>query len=179
MLFYHFKLKLFAKYSLHAGLSNYYRKTQIRSAECRVNECMEFPGAGTEYISVRELNYTEGIPELTLAVWIKTPQRGLIASWDRSDYFRFAAGDAAIEQFDYVAFDICCPIEDWHGDIKVTDDNWHHVSATYDGEMKRIYVDGEVDVEQPTSTTGNMIGVYNWQHDWNEITTVWIHRGRF
>ena len=38
MLFYHFKLKLFDKYRLHAGLSNYYRKTQIRSAECRLNE---------------------------------------------------------------------------------------------------------------------------------------------
>ncbi len=122
----------------------------------KVNECMEFPGGATEYIAVRNLNYTEGIPELSLAVWIKTAQRGMIASWDRSDYFRFAAGDAAIDHTDFVAFDICCPIEDWHGKIKVSDDKWHHVAATFDGDMKRIYVDGKVDVEIATAT--NMIG---------------------
>ncbi len=123
-----------------------------------VNECMEFPGGPTEYIAVRELNYTEGIPELSLAVWVKTTGRGMIASWDRSDYFRFAVGDAAIEHFDFVAFDICCPIEDWHGDIKVSDGEWHHVAATFDGDIKRIYVDGKVDVEQATATNNNMIG---------------------
>lgn len=124
----------------------------------KVNECMEFPGGATQYIAVRNLNYTEGIPELTLAVWIKTAQRGMIASWDRSDYFRFAAGDAAIDHTDFVAFDICCPIEDWHGKIKVSDDKWHHVAATFDGDTKRIYVDGKVDVEQPTATNNKMIG---------------------
>ena len=124
----------------------------------KVNECMEFPGGATEYISVRNLNYTEGIPELTLAVWIKTADRGMIASWDRSDYFRFAAGDAAIDQTDFVAFDVCCPIKDWHGNVKVTDDQWHHVVATFNDEMKRIYVDGKVDVEEATATTNKMIG---------------------
>lgn len=123
-----------------------------------VNECMEFPGGPTEYIAVRELNYTEGIPELTLAVWVKTLERGMIASWDRSDYFRFAVGDAAIEHFDFVAFDICCPIEDWHGNIKVSDGEWHHVVATFDGDIKRIYVDGKVDVEQAAATNNSMIG---------------------
>ncbi len=126
--------------------------------EGRVNECMQFPGGPTEYIAVRNLNYTEGIPELSLAVWVKTSNRGMIASWDRSDYFRFAVGDAAIEHFDFVAFDICCPIEDWHGDIKVSDGEWHHVAATFDGDIKRIYVDGKIDVEQATATNNKMIG---------------------
>jgi hypothetical protein len=48
--------------------------------EGKFNECMEFPGEATEYISVRNLNYTEGIPELSIAVWIKTADRGMIAS---------------------------------------------------------------------------------------------------
>ena len=47
-------------------------------------------------------------------------------------------------------------IEDWHGKIKVSDDKWHHVAATFDGETKRIYVDGKVDVKAATGT--NMIG---------------------
>lgn len=126
--------------------------------EGKFNECMQFPGGATEYIAVRDLNYTEGIPELSMAVWVKTSDRGMIASWDRSDYFRFAVGDAAIEQFDFVAFDICCPIEDWHGDIKVSDGEWHHVAVTFDGDIKRIYVDGKIDVEQATATNNNMIG---------------------
>ena len=123
-----------------------------------INECMEFPGGATQYIAVRDLNYTEGIPKLSLAVWVKTSGRGMIASWDRSDYFRFAVGDAAIDHTDFVAFDICCPIEDWHGDIKVSDGEWHHVAATFDGDIKRIYVDGNVDVELPTATNNKMIG---------------------
>ena len=124
----------------------------------KINECMEFPGGATEYISVRNLNYTEGIPELSIAVWIKTADRGMIASWDRSDYFRFAAGDAVLNNMTFVAFDVCCPIKDWHGNIKVTDDEWHHVVATFNAETKRIYVDGELDVEEPTATTTKMIG---------------------
>ncbi len=140
------------------GNDGFLHGSNLNIVEGQVNECLEFPGVGTEYIAVRNLSYTEGIPELSIAVWIKTSQRSMIASWDRSDYFRFAAGDAAINQMDFVAFDICCPIEDWHGDIVVTDDEWHHVAVTFDGETKRIYVDGEIDVEQPTNTTGNMIG---------------------
>lgn len=140
------------------GNDGFLHLTNLNITEGKVNECIEFPGTGTEYISIRNLNYTEGIPELSIAVWIKTPQRGMIVSWDRSDYFRFAAGDAAIAQMEFVAFDICCPIEDWHGDIVVTDDDWHHVAATFDGEIKRIYVDGQIDVEQPTNTNDNMIG---------------------
>ncbi len=124
----------------------------------KFNECMEFPGGATEYIAVRNLNYTEGIPELSIAVWVKTVDRGMIASWDRSEYFRFAVGDAAIAQFTFVAFDVCCPVKDWHGDIKVTDDEWHHVAVTFNADMKRIYVDGKVDVEQATATTNKMIG---------------------
>ncbi len=123
-----------------------------------VNECMEFPGGATQYIAVRDLNYTKGIPELSMAVWVKTSGRGMIASWDRSDYFRFAVGDAAIEHFDFVAFDICCPIEDWHGKIKVSDNEWHHIAVTFDGDMKRIYVDGRVDVQAAAATNNKMIG---------------------
>lgn len=130
----------------------------LKTVEGKVNESMEFPGAGIEYISVRKVNYSEGIPELTIAVWIKTAQRGMIASWDRSEYFRFAAGDAVLGNTTFVAFDVCCPVADWHGKIKVTDDRWHHVAVTFNAEMRRIYVDGELDVEAPTQTNNKMIG---------------------
>lgn len=130
----------------------------LKTVDGKVNEGIKFPGAGTEYISVRNVHYTEGIPELTIAVWIKTEQRGMIASWDRSEYFRFAAGDGVLGNTTFVAFDVCCPIADWHGKKKVTDDKWHHVAVTFDADMRRIYVDGKLDVEAPTQTNNKMIG---------------------
>lgn len=140
------------------GNNGFLHGNNLKTADGKVNECIEFPGAGTEYISIRNVNYTEGIPELSIAVWIKTPQRGMITSWDRNEYFRFAAGDAVLGNTTFVAFDVCCPIADWHGNVEVTDDNWHHVAATFDANTKRIYVDGKLDVEQPTHTTNKMIG---------------------
>lgn len=138
--------------------SGFLHGNELNIVEGKVNECIELPGIGTEYISVRNVNYTEGIPELTVAVWIKTPQRGMIASWDRNEYFRFAAGDSVLGNTTFVAFDVCCPVADWHGDVEVTDDQWHHVAITFDAEMKRIYVDGELDVEAATLTENKMIG---------------------
>ena len=124
----------------------------------KVKECMQFPGAATDYISVRNLAYSNLFPELSIAVWIKTGVRGMIASWDRSEFFRFAAGDDQLGNLTFVAFDVCCIIKDWHGNVEVTDDQWHHIVVTFDAEMKRIYVDGELDVEAPTDTDTKMIG---------------------
>ena len=132
----------------------------LKIVEGKVNECMEFPGGAANYISVRNHHYTDLFPELTLAVWVKTPQRGLIASWDRSEFFRFAVGDdiGGNAATTFVAFDVCCPIRDWWSQTDVADDEWHHIVATFDAEMKRIYVDGKLDVEVPTDTNNKMIG---------------------
>ena len=130
----------------------------LKIVEGKVNECMEFPGGAANYIAVQNHHYADLFPELTLAVWIKTAQRGMIASWDRSEFFRFGAGDDVLGNLTFAGFDVCCPIKDWHGNVEVTDDQWHHVVATFDAEMKRIYVDGELDVEAPTDTNNKMIG---------------------
>ena len=134
--------------------------SNLKIVEGKVNECMEFPGVSTEHIAVRNHHYTDVFPELSLAVWVKTAQRGMIASWDRSEFFRFAVGDdiGGNAATTFVAFDVCCPIKDWWSKIDVADDNWHHLVATFNAEMKRIYVDGELDVEVPTDTNNKMIG---------------------
>jgi len=50
--------------------------------------------------------------------------------------------------------------------IGITGGAWHHVAATYDGQMKRIYVDGEERVSQSYTKTlrtgqqGQIIGAY-------------------
>ena len=140
------------------GNNGLLRGSSLKLVEGQANDAMEFPGNATDYISVQNHHYTEPFPELSLAVWIKTPQRGMIASWDRSEFFRFAAGDDQLGNTTLVAFDVCCPIGDWHGETVVTDDEWHHVVATFDNETMRIYVDGELDAEQATDTNNKSIG---------------------
>jgi len=132
----------------------------LKVVEGKVNECMEFPGGAANYIAVREHHYADLFPEITLAAWVKTAQRGMIASWDRSEFFRFAVGDdvGGNAATTFVAFDVCCPIRDWFGKTDVADDDWHHLVATFDDEMKRIYVDGELDVEAGTDTNTKEIG---------------------
>ena len=130
------------------GNDGFLHGDNLKIVEGKVNECVELPGEAAEYISVRNLQYVEGIPALSIAVWIKTAQRGIIVSWDRSEYFRFSAGDDQLGNMTFVAFDNCCqPLSDWHGEVVVTDDKWHHIVVTFNAEAKRIYVDGELDVE--------------------------------
>ena len=38
-----------------------------------------------------------------------------------------------------------------HGNKVVVDGSWHHLAFTYDGKVKRLYVDGKLDVAQPTT----------------------------
>lgn len=132
----------------------------LKVVEGKVNGAMEFPGGAANFIAVREHFYDDLFPEITLAAWVKTSIRGMIASWDRSEFFRFAVGDDVGNNAatTFVAFDVCCPIRDWFGKTDVADDKWHHVVATFDAEMKKIYVDGELDAETPTDTNTKMIG---------------------
>ncbi|SVB78582.1 uncharacterized protein METZ01_LOCUS231436, partial [marine metagenome] len=109
---------------------------------------MEFSGSAPDYISVRNHHYAKAnIEAITLIAWVKSPSRGMIASWDRSEFFRFGVGDDVLGNNDFVAFDTCCGIHDWHGKTKITDDKWHHVVAQFDGKHKRIYIDGKLDAE--------------------------------
>lgn len=137
-----------------------FQRGTLKVVEGKVNGAMEFPGGAANYIAVRDLFYDDLFPELTLAVWVRTSIRGMIASWDRSEFFRFAVGDdvGGNAATTFVGFDVCCPIKDWFGKTDVADDKWHHVVATFDAEMKKIYVNGELDAELPTDTNTKMIG---------------------
>lgn len=133
-------------------------KGKLKSVKGKVGEGMEFPGVSTDYISVREHHYVDPIKKITLVAWVKAPSRGMIASWDRSEFFRFAVGDdvGGNAGTTFVAFDHCCPIHDWFGKEDVADDKWHHLVAWFDGKEKRTYVDGKLDekVASPTKVIG-------------------------
>ena len=123
-------------------------KGNQKTVKGKVKEGMEFSGSTPDYISVRNHHYAKAnIEAITLIAWVKSPSRGMIASWDRSEFFRFGVGDDVLGNNDFVAFDTCCGIHDWHGKTKITDDKWHHVVAQFDGKHKRIYIDGKLDAE--------------------------------
>jgi hypothetical protein len=133
----------------------------------KVKEGIEFPGTVDDYISVKNHYYeADDIEGIALAAWVKTAERGMIASWDRSEFFRFAVGDDQLDNMTFVAFDTCCAIHDWHGETEVTDDNWHHVCAMFDGGAgkKRIYVDGKLDAEidAPHAVMGKVVTRYGF-----------------
>ena len=126
-------------------------KGNLKSVAGKVAEGMEFPGVATDYISVREHHYVDPIKEISFSTWVNAGQRGMIASWDRSEFFRFAVGDdvGGNNGTTFVAFDTCCPCcHDWFGETDVADEKWHHLAATFDGKVKRIYVDGKLDQEE-------------------------------
>lgn len=129
------------------GYNGLIQGSNFNLVEGVVKDCMEFPGGAANYIAVRDLQYVDAIPSLSIAVWIKTAQRGMIASWDRSEFFRFSAGDDQLGNTNFIAFDICCAIRDWHGTVDVLDNQWHHIAVTFSSEAKRIYIDGELDIE--------------------------------
>ncbi|HIE27518.1 TPA: LamG domain-containing protein [Candidatus Poribacteria bacterium] len=133
----------------------------------KVKEGMEFPGTAIDYIAVKNHHYKAAdIEGITLAAWIKVSTRSMIASWDRSEFFRFTAGDDQLGNMTYIAFDTCCGIHDWHGKTKVTDGKWHHVLALFDGKArkKKIYVDGKLDAETdaPHAKMGKAITRYGF-----------------
>lgn len=141
------------------GNDGFLHGQNLKSVAGKVAEGMAFPGRAAAYISVRNHMYVEPIAEISLVVWVKTGKRGMIASWDRNEFFRFSVGDSVGENDGktFVAFDTCCPCcHDWFSRTDVADNEWHHIVATFDGKAKRIYIDGELDrkIEVPTDVIG-------------------------
>ena len=64
------------------GNDGFLHGNDLNIVKGKVGECMEFPGSAAQYISVREHMYKDPIEEITLAAWVKTDVRGMIASWE-------------------------------------------------------------------------------------------------
>ena len=69
-------------------------KGNQKTVKGKVKEGMKFSGSTPDYISVRNHHYAKAnIEAITLIAWVKSPSRGMIASWDRSEFFRFGVGE--------------------------------------------------------------------------------------
>jgi hypothetical protein len=155
---------------LAGGNDGLIKGSDIKVAAGKVKEALEFPGAETDYISVRGHFYSKKaeIADITVAAWIaaaadSTDKRGMVASWDRSEYFRFAAGDDVLSNAGAIGWDTRDEndvIHDFKGNADVVDGTWHHIAATYNSATgeKRVYVDGKLDANDNAYAAGTKIG---------------------
>ncbi|OYT53801.1 MAG: hypothetical protein B6U72_04675, partial [Candidatus Altiarchaeales archaeon ex4484_2] len=97
-----------------------------------------------DYIAVNGLEYSSPLEEVTVCAWVKSDKsQQVIASWDRSEYWRFGIGsdgEAGTVTWNTRA----STIDDMSGSSRVDDGRWHHLCVSYDSgsSEKRIYVDG-------------------------------------
>ncbi len=122
------------------------------------NHGLDFDG-NNDYVAIQNFNYsTSGIPEVTVEVWIKTSDPGaqIIASYDRSDYWRLGVGStgAGVGKVSW-SVRTNSGILDFGGNITVNDGVWHHIAAVYDNGTASIYVDGVLDA---TASMGSTMG---------------------
>ncbi len=126
---------------------------EVEQAPVEGNCALEFDGR-RNYIAIENLSYSSKgeIRAITVEAWIKTSKRseGIIASWDRSEYWRLAIGNSVRQpprRVYWATTNEARQIDDFVGRIVVADGDWHFITVVYEAEtgMKRIYVDGKLD----------------------------------
>lgn len=115
-----------------------------------------------DYVAINNLYYKSTTEkEMTVEAWIKVQENtdNIIASFDRSDYWRFEiAGSAANPGCVGVGIMTDAGLLDFGGKIRVDDNEWHHVAATFDNGLTSLYVDGLLD---DATTMGTQFGSGN------------------
>lgn len=149
------------------------------SAQCHEGGCLEFDGSN-ESVEINQSLGFAGDQPYTLSAWYKgTDTSGAILSINYNadphkgvDMWSNGSGEVATHI-----------ISSWSGDaikvtsnsggsgfISITDDNWHHISITYDGSMNasgvKIYVDNQ---KQPTSISTDTLTSTDVTDDTNPI----------
>ena len=102
-------------------------------------------------------------PPFTLMAWVNVPvipndwSMVILAKdqWPNRNYAMYVAKGVGAVHF---AFGTAArqDVGNFNGATVIADGTWHHVAMTYDMEMRRIYVDGVLDAEKPsTAAPGN------------------------
>ena len=127
---------------------------------------LSFDG-NSSYLAVENFTYSaaNSVPAITVIAWVKTSvaNQAVIASWDRSEFWRLAVGNDQNQTQKRVFWATSTPsnqAHDSYGDTDVADDEWHFIAVTYDSVAgaKSIYVDGVLDGTLEIITTNESLG---------------------
>jgi len=123
------------------------------------DNALEFPGQSGSFVLVPHSD-TFNVVTFTIVAWIKAVntgnrmeimmKRASAGANSQNLHFQIESGRTVVD----VGF---TADNQWvaglFGQKEVTDEEWHHIAATYDQEMMRLYIDGVPDGEQARNTT--------------------------
>ena len=120
---------------------------------------LEFPGDDTGYIVVDSTKKLE-LETLSIEAWVKVQKltgkwQGIVckqqAGCTNRNYGIWVQKDQGVLHAQIGANGGCA--FNVNGTAKITDNNWHHLAFTFDGEMGRLYVDGKMETEKANAAT--------------------------
>lgn len=120
---------------------------------------LEFPGDAGGYLIVESTKKLE-LETLTVEAWVKVKEatgkwQGIIckqqAGCTNRNYGIWVNVNTSVLHAQIGAHGACAFSID--GTTTITDDDWHHLAFTYDGDMGRVYVDGNLETEAPNAAT--------------------------
>ncbi len=113
---------------------------------------------GTQYGQSNNPALPVGNTSRTIEAWVKTTTstNGVIANWGQPFTNQRSGLIIVNSRIYYVGEN-----NDLQGNINISDGNWHHVAATFDGTTLKLYVDGTLDVSSTKSfnTTGTTLRI--------------------
>ena len=144
----------------------------LQWVKARYGTGLEFPGDGSGYIVVDSTKKLE-LETLSIEAWVKVKEptgkwQGILCKQEAGctdrNYGIWVQVDQKVLHAQIGANGACA--FNMNGTMEITDNVWHHLAFTYDGDMGRLYVDGRLETEKPNtnsfqSTAPITIGVPN------------------
>ena len=144
----------------------------LQWVKARSGTGLEFPGDGSGYIVVDSTKKLE-LETLSIEAWVKVKEptgkwQGILCKQEAGctdrNYGIWVQVDQKVLHAQIGANGVCA--FNINGTMEITDNVWHHLAFTYDGDMGRLYVDGRLETEKPNtnsfqSTAPITIGVPN------------------
>ena len=120
------------------------------SEEGRFGAALEFPGSGESFVLIPHADSLT-LNTLTIMTWVKmemVPDRyPVIVAKFSAGVRNYGVCINKNSETPYLQFHTGGEYKEFRASTKITDDNWHHIATTYDGEFVRFYMDGIREVE--------------------------------
>ena len=120
---------------------------------------LEFPGDSGGYIVVDSTNKLE-LETLSIEAWVKVKEptgkwQGILCKQEAGctdrNYGIWVQVDQKVLHAEIGANGTCA--FNMNGTREITDNIWHHLAFTFDGDMGRLYVDGQLETEKPNTNS--------------------------